>query len=62
MDWLIWCEVFAAVVVVVIVASAVWMIARSRWLGRRGGMFECRFSPPSAAPQKSAVWLTGFAR
>ena len=63
MNWLVLAEQIAVVVVVAIVVVVAWMVARTRWLARNGGLFECRLAPDARPGAVSrGAWRSGFAR
>lgn len=60
MDWLAVTEVIAIVAALVVVLPVIWLIARRRWLARRGGLFDCSIRLKTATP--GAGWVLGVAR
>ncbi|MDR1768891.1 MAG: DUF2550 domain-containing protein [Propionibacteriaceae bacterium] len=66
MEWLLpAAEVFAALLVAVIVLPLVWLFFRRRWLARRGGTFDCClrvFDASRDEEEPLTGWVLGVAR
>lgn len=57
-----WFEVIAIIVaaIAVVLLPVAWIIARRRWLNRRGGLFECSVRLRTTTP--GTGWVLGVAR
>ena len=60
MDWLTVTEVIAIVALVAVVLPVIWLVARRRWLARRGGLFDCSIRLNTTTP--GTGWVLGVAR
>lgn len=60
MDWLAVTEVVAIVAALVVIIPICWLIARRRWLARRGGLFDCSLRLRTTTP--GTGWVLGVAR
>lgn len=60
MDWITVTEVVGVVVALLVVLPIIWLVARRRWLARRGGLFDCSVRLKTTTP--GTGWVLGVAR
>ncbi|MDR1237212.1 MAG: DUF2550 domain-containing protein [Propionibacteriaceae bacterium] len=61
MDWLLpLTEIIAVTIAVIVAVPILWLFGRRRWLGHRGGLFDCCLRLSTATP--GTGWVLGVAR